>query len=395
MTINYKVFAAGDTLSANDLLTYIENQAVIQVDNEAELTTLNTTYPSVRVAFAQDTDKMYVNNDGVWEAVVSGASPSLTNLTLTGNLTVQGTTTTIDSATIAVKDKFIFEGATADAHETTLQVAEPTADRTITLPDATGTVALTSGLYALPSQTGNSGKYLKTDGTNETWSIDATSDLVTTAGDIVYGTAADTMTRLGIGTANQVLRVNSGATAPEWATPASGGGMTLINETVATASTGITFSSLGSYKQLLLMWSHLNYSANGVIGLRFNNNSGSVYELSTIIAQDGTGAADTRTTTYVEPGWSLFGQSVTSTTTANRSFGYILIDNYTSTTRYKSFNGRSSWRDNQYSNTISVDFVGSFLDSATAITTLDIYQHTSTPTFTNQTGGSFRLYGLS
>ena len=221
MTINYKVFAAGDTLSANDLLTYIENQAVIQVDNEAELTTLNTTYPSVRVAFAQDTDKMYVNNDGVWEAVVSGASPSLTNLTLTGNLTVQGTTTTIDSATIAIKDKFIFEGATADAHETTLQVAEPTADRTITLPDATGTVALTSGLYALPSQTGNSGKYLKTDGTNETWSIDATSDLVTTAGDIVYGTAADTMARLGIGTANQVLRVNSGATAPEWATPAS------------------------------------------------------------------------------------------------------------------------------------------------------------------------------
>ena len=171
MTINYKVFAAGDTLSANDLLTYIENQAVVQVDNEAELTTLNTTYPSVRVAFAQDTDKMYVNNDGVWEAVVSGASPSLTNLTLTGNLTVQGTTTTIDSATIAVKDKFIFEGATADAHETTLQVAEPTADRTITLPDATGTVALTSGLYALPSQTGNSGKFLTTNGTAESWAV--------------------------------------------------------------------------------------------------------------------------------------------------------------------------------------------------------------------------------
>ena len=241
MTINYKVFAAGDTLSANDLLTYIENQAVIQVDNEAELTTLNTTYPSVRVAFAQDTDKMYVNNDGVWEAVVSGASPSLTNLTLTGNLTVQGTTTTIDSATIAVKDKFIFEGATADAHETTLQVAEPTADRTITLPDATGTVALTSGLYALPSQTGNSGKYLKTDGTNETWSIDATSDLITTAGDIVYGSAADTMARLGIGTANQILRVNSGATAPEWATPSVSAGVpagAVISVAMNTAPTG-------------------------------------------------------------------------------------------------------------------------------------------------------------
>jgi hypothetical protein len=37
-----------------------------------------------------------------------------------------------------------FEGATANDFETTLAVTDPTADRTITLPDATGTVALTS-----------------------------------------------------------------------------------------------------------------------------------------------------------------------------------------------------------------------------------------------------------
>ena len=37
------------------------------------------------------------------------------------------------------------------------------------------------------------------------------------AGDLVYGTGSDTFTRLGIGTAGQVLTVNSGATAPEWA----------------------------------------------------------------------------------------------------------------------------------------------------------------------------------
>ena len=38
-----------------------------------------------------------------------------------------------------------FEGATDDAHETTLTVVDPTGDRTITLPDATGTVQLTDG----------------------------------------------------------------------------------------------------------------------------------------------------------------------------------------------------------------------------------------------------------
>lgn len=40
----------------------------------------------------------------------------------------------------------VFEGATNDAFETTLTVADPTADRTITLPNNTGTVALTSDL---------------------------------------------------------------------------------------------------------------------------------------------------------------------------------------------------------------------------------------------------------
>ena len=36
----------------------------------------------------------------------------------------------------------IFEGAVENAYETVLTVSEPTADRTITLPNATGTVAL-------------------------------------------------------------------------------------------------------------------------------------------------------------------------------------------------------------------------------------------------------------
>jgi hypothetical protein len=40
----------------------------------------------------------------------------------------------------------VFEGATADGFETTLTVADPTADHTITLPNLTGTVALTSQL---------------------------------------------------------------------------------------------------------------------------------------------------------------------------------------------------------------------------------------------------------
>jgi hypothetical protein len=46
---------------------------------------------------------------------------------------------------------------------------------------------------------------------------------MTTTGDTIYSSSGSTPARLGIGTAGQVLTVNSGATAPEWAAPAGGG----------------------------------------------------------------------------------------------------------------------------------------------------------------------------
>jgi hypothetical protein len=47
----------------------------------------------------------------------------------------------------------IFEGATDDSFETTLAVTDPTADRTITLPNATGTTSLTDATETLTNKT--------------------------------------------------------------------------------------------------------------------------------------------------------------------------------------------------------------------------------------------------
>ena len=47
----------------------------------------------------------------------------------------------------------IFEGSTADAFETTLTVVDPTVDRTITFPDATGTVTLLTATQTLTNKT--------------------------------------------------------------------------------------------------------------------------------------------------------------------------------------------------------------------------------------------------
>jgi hypothetical protein len=59
-----------------------------------------------------------------------------------------------DPAAVGVFGSSIsFEGATADDYETTLEVAEPTADRTITLPNATGTVTLNDATQTLSNKT--------------------------------------------------------------------------------------------------------------------------------------------------------------------------------------------------------------------------------------------------
>ena len=59
-----------------------------------------------------------------------------------------------DPAAVGVFGSSIeFEGSTADGFETILAVTDPTADRTITLPDATGTVALTSDITVSASST--------------------------------------------------------------------------------------------------------------------------------------------------------------------------------------------------------------------------------------------------
>ena len=63
-----------------------------------------------------------------------------------GSVTLQNVMTngasTITDLLLDQGANLIFEGNLSKAYETTLTVAEPTADRTITLPNATGTVAL-------------------------------------------------------------------------------------------------------------------------------------------------------------------------------------------------------------------------------------------------------------
>ena len=134
------------------------------------------------------------------------------NLTVTGNFTVSGTTTTVDSTTINIQNAFVFEGATDDDYETTLTTVDPTADRTLSLPNATDTLV---GLATTDTLTN---KTLTTPTINTinatTFTVNASADIVLDAdgADIKLKDSGTNFGRFTNSGGELVIKSGSGAT---------------------------------------------------------------------------------------------------------------------------------------------------------------------------------------
>ena len=129
-----------------------------QVDASTDISNLTTTNVS------EGTNK-YASTANVKSALNANLGTltlgdSNDTVTIPGDLTVTGTTTTNNVETVSTSNGVIFEGNVADANEVTLLAGTVTADRTITLPDATGTVALTSDIPTNNNELTNGANYI-------------------------------------------------------------------------------------------------------------------------------------------------------------------------------------------------------------------------------------------
>jgi hypothetical protein len=137
----------------------------------------------------------------------------------------------------------VFEGATANDFETTLAVTDPTADRTITLPDATGTVALTNNKLSdfaatssaelagiISDETGTGALVFANTPTLVTPNIGAaTGTSLVLSGDLTVNGTTTTINSTTVTVDDKNLELGSSASPTD--AGADGGGITLKGDT--------------------------------------------------------------------------------------------------------------------------------------------------------------------
>ena len=171
---------------------------------------------------------------GTFTGALSGTTGAFTGAvsgtTGTFSSTLQGTSLNLTSGDI------VFEGATADNFETTLTVIDPTADRTITIPNISGTVVTT----------GDTGTVTSTMIANGTIINEDIADNTIRAAKL--NLSADTLT---VNTINATTLTGSGATASL---------VTLTADNSANAVNFITFSAAATGAQTIKTDTDLTYN---------------------------------------------------------------------------------------------------------------------------------------
>ena len=140
----------------------------------------------------------------------TGAALGQTISTISGLTSLSSTALTAGSGANAIllaSGTITFEGGTANDFETTLAVTDPTADRTITFPDAGGTVALTSDIVypVTPTNSVTLTNKTLTLGNNTISGTFAQFNTAVTDATLVSTTGSETLTNKSVNLANNTL----------------------------------------------------------------------------------------------------------------------------------------------------------------------------------------------
>ena len=170
------------------------------------------------------------------------ADRTITFPDVTGTVITTGNLSDITNAG-TFTGNIVIEGATADDHELTLSAGNPTADRTITFPDETGTVQL-----RVTDVSDTEIGYLNGVTSSIQTQLDARVEesLFDSKGDLLVGSADNTPAKLSVGTNGYILTANTSATnGVEWAAaPAGYSPPTLGSTQIASGATVTTIAGL-------------------------------------------------------------------------------------------------------------------------------------------------------
>ena len=214
VTIAGNLTVSGTTTTVDSTTINIQNAFVFEgATDDAYETTRRTVDPTA--------DRTVSLRKATTTLVGQDTTDTLTNKTLTAPTINASTLTGIVTATGAVfagASPLVFEGATANSFETTFTITDPTADRTVTIQDASGTVAYLTditggGASEFSTVTVNTSVIFEgsTDDSNETTLVvtdptaDRTITLPNATGTLVLQDTTDTLTNKSIDSDNNTI----------------------------------------------------------------------------------------------------------------------------------------------------------------------------------------------